>query len=76
MLTRYALTCGCGHRGAIIVKENTRPYTTGEESYSLEEFDGKAIDVNDDVSLAMALEKLGATCPECGATQSSENLSD
>ncbi len=38
MVTKYKMTCICGHKGAIVMKENDQPFSTMYESYSLENF--------------------------------------
>ena len=70
MYTRDQLICECGHKGALVCKENDTPYSKSWESYRLEGFDGGTASFdssycNDPKAL---LSTLKPKCPQCGQT--------
>lgn len=69
MTTRHTepLVCECGHKGAVLWKENDAPFTRQYEEYSLSGFTGEGFHVDGYTNLTDALTRLNPKCPSCGA---------
>ena len=72
--TRYGMTCECGHRGNIKMRENDQPYSQPWEKYSLEGFNGGGHSVDGFASLDEAIEAMNPTCPHCDRRLTKDNL--
>ena len=68
--SRDPLMCrGCGHTGAMKLKENDQPFSSLWEVYSLEGFDGGSLTITSFKQMPSdILAALHPRCPVCGST--------
>ena len=68
------MVCACGHRGALLLRENDQPYSKMWESYSLENLDGGSYRVDGFADLPTVLAAIAPTCPKCGSQLTAQNF--
>ena len=73
---RYPMTCPCGHKGAVKLREKGRPFSRGWENYSLENFNGGSASFEGFGTPEEAFAKMKPTCPSCDRTMTLENISE
>lgn len=74
-VTKYSVTCSCGHVGTIKMKENDQPFSGQWESYSLVDLNGSATGVEGGVlQWDKVFEDMKPTCPKCGSALTQANL--
>lgn len=68
MTTRHTepITCECGHKGAVIWRENDAPFSRQYEEYSLSGFSGEGFTCTY-TTLSDAIDRMKPKCPDCGA---------
>ncbi len=74
MRTKYPMTCVCGHKGALCLRENDQPYSSMWESYSLDNFNGGSHRVEGFADLPSVFAAIRPTCPSCGAKLDAGNF--
>lgn len=74
MRSRYPMACSCGHKGALLLRENDQPYSKMWESYSLEGFDGGSYRVDGFADLSTVMAAIAPKCPKCGSGITSLNF--
>lgn len=73
MRTEYTVTCDCGHKGKILLKENDQPYSSSWESYTLENLDGSSYTTTTS-TWDEVFAKMNVTCPACKKNLTPQNL--
>jgi len=74
MRTQYPMTCDCGHKGFLKLRENDQPYSKGWEKYSLVGFYGGEYSVEGAASFDDAIKAMKPTCPECKKELTIQNM--
>lgn len=74
-VTRYNLTCDCGHKGTLNMKENDQPFSTQWESWSVSNLDGESYYVKGYIGVDEAFERVIPCCPNCGTKLTKKHMS-
>ena len=76
MRTAYSLTCFCGHKGAIRMRENDQPYSKPWEGYSLDNLDGNCFNINGSACWVDFIEAMKPSCPQSKKKLTQENFDE
>ena len=74
-MTRYNITCDCGHKGTLNMKENDQPYSKQWEQWSVSNLDGDSYYIEGFISVDDAFEQVKPSCPSCGAKLTKKHMS-
>lgn len=72
--TRYAMRCGCGNVGFILLRENDKPFETPHEEYTPDNLNARDFECESAHSWALVLAKMEPQCTDCGAKLDVTNL--